>query len=47
MIEDCDMNTDVKRKIGIPDENNAYSCLMLGYPAVKFKRKIPGEYTKI
>lgn len=41
------MNTDVKRKIGIPAENNVYSCLMLGYPAVKFKRKIPREHKEV
>lgn len=41
------MNTDVKRKLGIPEENNVYSCLMLGYPAVKFKRKIPREHKDV
>jgi len=41
------MNVDVKRKLGIPDENDVYSCLMLGYPNVKFKRKIPRKYKKV
>ncbi len=41
------MNIDVKRKLGIPDENNIYSCLMLGYPAVEFKRKIPRKHKEV
>lgn len=41
------MNADVKRKLGIPDENDVLSCLMLGYPAVKFKRKIPREHKEV
>lgn len=41
------MNTDVKRKFGIPDENKVFSCLMLGYPAVKFRRKIPREHREV
>lgn len=41
------MNTDVKRKIGIPDGNNIQSCLILGYSAVKFKRKIPREHKEV
>jgi len=41
------MNADVKRKLGIPDENDVHSCLMLGYPAVKFQRKIPREHKEV
>ncbi len=41
------MNKDVKRKLGIPDENNIYSCLMMGYPAVEFKRKIPRKHKNV
>ncbi|MCD4673022.1 MAG: nitroreductase family protein [Anaerolineaceae bacterium] len=41
------MNADVKRKLGIPDENEVHSCLMLGYPTVKFKRKIPREHQAV
>ncbi len=42
-----DINADVKHKVGIPAENNVYSCLMLGYPAVKFKRRIPREHKDV
>ncbi|NOR82359.1 MAG: 4Fe-4S dicluster domain-containing protein [Ardenticatenales bacterium] len=41
------MNGGVKRKLGIPEENDIHSCLMLGYPAVKFKRKIPREHKDV
>jgi NAD-dependent dihydropyrimidine dehydrogenase PreA subunit/nitroreductase len=41
------MNIDVKRKLGIPDENNVYSCFMLGYPDVKFERKIPRKHKDV
>ncbi len=41
------MNKEVKRKLGIPDENNIYSCLLLGYPAVEFKRKIPRKHKEV
>jgi len=41
------MNADVKRELGIPDENNVYSCLIFGYPAVKFQRKIPRELKEV
>ena len=41
------MNVDVKRKLGIPDENDVQSCLMLGYPNVKFRRKIPREHKEV
>lgn len=41
------MNVDVKRKLGIPDENDVQSCLMLGYPNVKFRRKIPREHQEV
>ena len=41
------MNADVKRKLGIPKENDVYCCLMLGYPNVKFKRKIPRSHKEV
>jgi len=41
------MNSDVKHKYGIPVENNVCSCLILGYPAVKFKRRIPREHKDV
>ena len=41
------MNADVKRRFGIPDENDVHSCLMLGHPAVKFMRTIPREHKDV
>ncbi|MEA3309265.1 MAG: nitroreductase family protein [Chloroflexota bacterium] len=41
------MNVDVKHKLGIPDENDVQSCLILGYPAVKFERKISREHQEV
>ncbi len=41
------MNADVRRNLGIPDENDVHSCLMLGYPAVDFVRRIPREHQEV
>jgi len=39
-----DRSTKLKISLGIPADNGVYTCLMLGYPAVKFKRAIPRSF---
>jgi ferredoxin len=39
-----DRGKKIKQKLGIPEGNGVYACLMLGYPAVKVKRAIPREF---
>jgi nitroreductase/NAD-dependent dihydropyrimidine dehydrogenase PreA subunit len=42
-----DRSEKIKRSLGIPPENRVCACLMLGYPAVKFKRAIPRSFKEV
>ncbi len=37
----------IKEMLGIPERNGVYAGVMLGYPAVKFKRSIPRELKSV
>jgi ferredoxin len=37
----------LRKKLDIPHDNQVCACLMLGYPAVKFKRAIPRSFKDV
>ncbi len=37
----------IRRDLGIPEKNQVCACLMLGHPAVKFKRAVPRSFKTV
>ena len=43
------MSKKIKKQLGIPENNDVFACLLLGYPSkkIKYKRMIPRDFSKI